>query len=455
MYDQGNLGDCFLLRFTAGKSATNLLIDFGSYTANSENEKKIARHIRKTIGNEPMYIALTHQHKDHLSGFISAKEELNKPRPLNVPQLWLSFLDDDSNPAARKLKGESEKYWNKNARIKKLAKKKFGKEEAVKRMLQLKDGYDLFAEEQTGGEAISNLLEWAKDVKFLEPGNVFDLPGLPEGTVRVYVLGPPADFQQLKKLDPSAGEQVNGVMELMQLDVSSSLMLSVLKSLDKPQGDADEFPFSKHFSTGKKPGEKFPSDHPHSLYHLDTEKWRRIDHDWLGEMGRLSLHMDSLTNNTSLVLAFELVSSKKVLLFAGDAQIGNWKSWSNIKFNDHSVTTDELLRRTVFYKAGHHSSTNATLAQSLDAMNEKELVIFIPVNEKLSTAYKFHMLKPPMMKGYNRKAKGRIIRSDLIYHQPGKNMKGYKYKFADHPSDFNNKLFVSEKGQRYVEYTVE
>jgi hypothetical protein len=27
-----------------------------------------------------------------------------------------------------------------------------------------------------------------------------------------------------------------------------------------------------------------------------TKPWRRIDHDWLSEFGRVSLHMDSLTN---------------------------------------------------------------------------------------------------------------------------------------------------------------
>lgn len=33
--------------------------------------------------------------------------------------------------------------------------------------------------------------------------------------------------------------------------------------------------------------------------------------------------LNNLTNNSSLVLAFELVKAKKVLLFVGDAQTGN------------------------------------------------------------------------------------------------------------------------------------
>lgn len=75
--------------------------------------------------------------------------------------------------------------------------------------------------------------------------------------------------------------------------------------------------------------------------------------------------MDTLTNNSSLVLAFELVQSKKVLLFVGDAQIGNWKSWFRVEFEASAVKARDLLSRTVLYKAGHHSSHNATLLEDL------------------------------------------------------------------------------------------
>ena len=38
--------------------------------------------------------------------------------------------------------------------------------------------------------------------------------------------------------------------------------------------------------------------------------------------------MNKATNNANLVLAFELSKGGKVLLFVGDAQAGNWWSWS-------------------------------------------------------------------------------------------------------------------------------
>ena len=62
--------------------------------------------------------------------------------------------------------------------------------------------------------------------------------------------------------------------------------------------------------------------------------WRRIDRDWLQSAEALALDINRGINNTSLVLAFELQDSKKVLLFVGDAQRGNWKSWTGGSWKD-------------------------------------------------------------------------------------------------------------------------
>ena len=45
----------------------------------------------------------------------------------------------------------------------------------------------------------------------------------------------------------------------------------------------------------------------------------------------LALKLNTGINNTSLVLAFELAQSKKVLFFAADAQRGNWMSWKDLQ----------------------------------------------------------------------------------------------------------------------------
>jgi hypothetical protein len=82
----------------------------------------------------------------------------------------------------------------------------------------------------------------------------------------------------------------------------------------------------------------------------------------LSTAAELALALDSATNNTSLVLAIELVDSEKVLLFPADAQVGNWLSWETLRFEgEKPVIGPDLLARTAFYKVGHHGSHNATL----------------------------------------------------------------------------------------------
>jgi beta-lactamase superfamily II metal-dependent hydrolase len=459
MYNQNNLGDCFLLKFADEEQISFVLIDFGSYEGNNkERELEIARDIQETVGMQPLKVVLTHQHKDHLSGFLNAAEVLKE---LNITDLWLSYLDDPRGKEADSVRDLMEKFWNKNGKITAAIKKKYKNAASVKKMLEAKEGFDLFAEQQTGGGAISNLLRWSKNNRrFLLPGQHFGLPDLAAGCVNVYVLGPPTDPAQLKKMDPGEDEEVNSLAmmpQLANLDASANLMLDALQSFSG-QGSGmaavENFPFNKKFIYT--PAARAEENRVVDAYNK-VDKWRRIDHEWLSEIGRASLYMDSLTNNSSLVLAFELVELKKVLLFVGDAQIGNWKSWLKVNFKNTDVTAADLLSRTVLYKAGHHSSHNATLLESLNLMNGEELVIMIPVNQEISTKRGFAMLRPGMLRGYNRKSQGRVLRSDTVFHKAGA-VNSYKFPFAGKDKDFTPAVKVVKDKKKashlYIEYEV-
>jgi hypothetical protein len=153
--------------------------------------------------------------------------------------------------------------------------------------------------------------------------------------------------------------------------------------------------------------------------HYNAEPQRKIDRDWLNSAAELALQLDSYTNNTSLVLAFELPDRKEVLLFVGDAQVGNWQSWADVKFADPSLTAAALLSRTVFYKVGHHGSHNATLQQGgLEAMTSAELVAAIPVDEEFAHRPKggspqgWDMPAGPLLAALLKKTSGRVLRGD-------------------------------------------
>jgi glyoxylase-like metal-dependent hydrolase (beta-lactamase superfamily II) len=149
-------------------------------------------------------------------------------------------------------------------------------------------------------------------------------------------------------------------------------------------------------------------------------EWRRVDTDWLGIAGELALQMDSYTNNTSLALAIELVDSGKVLLFPADAQVGNWLSWDEIDppfkgADGRPVTAADLLRRTVFYKVGHHGSHNATMRDAgLERMVSPDLIAFVPVDERVAHEVRHWMEMPfgPLLARLYEKARGRVIRLD-------------------------------------------
>jgi hypothetical protein len=163
------------------------------------------------------------------------------------------------------------------------------------------------------------------------------------------------------------------------------------------------------------------------------DEWRRINDDWMEAAGEFALQLDSYTNNTSLAFAVELgePGKGKVLLFPGDAQLGNWLSWFG-KVGDRGrdmswpnggtstpVTAESLLRRTVLYKVGHHGSHNATLRElGLELMGGDEgspdLIAMLPVDERIAHTKKRWMQMPlkSLIDDLIARTGGRVLRVD-------------------------------------------
>jgi hypothetical protein len=163
------------------------------------------------------------------------------------------------------------------------------------------------------------------------------------------------------------------------------------------------------------------------------KSWRRIDQDWLQSAASLALQLDNSINNTSLVLAFELVASRKVLLFVGDSELESWKSWQSREFtlkDGKKVTAQDLLARTVFYKVGHHGSGNATLRAGLAQMTSPELVAAVPTDTEFAHEKQgWDMPAAKLGPALAERAKGRVL-----YADPGK-----KCLRADNPSKLSKK----------------
>jgi hypothetical protein len=197
--------------------------------------------------------------------------------------------------------------------------------------------------------------------------------------VRVFALGPPRDDTRLQEMDPEGSE---GFRSLASASAGNYLAAALdddrrASPFDKrfhiPQEQALDDPKYGEFFTAYYGQDGKPPSPPLGIVAIHEDEapsnadWRRIDKDWLYSAEQLALDMNNATNNTCLVLAFELGKGGKVLLFAADAQRGNWISWAEREWQDgeKTIKAKDLLGRTVLYKVGHHGSHNATLKGSL------------------------------------------------------------------------------------------
>jgi hypothetical protein len=413
MYRQG-LGDCFLLTCSDGDESSHLLIDCGVLKGTAEAEQRmqeVAESVRETTGGRLDRLVVTHEHWDHVSGFLQAGAIFDT---LEVGEVWLAWTEDPEDELASELRKRKQKRLNGIAAAAKLAEAE--KTPAAERTARQLDGLLSFHGDlgARATKTTAKALEWVKareaQVKYLRPGEqLFDLPGLPG--IRLYVLGPPHDRRMIKRSDPSKAHPE--VYELAAAEGSHNGFLAAAEALAE-DGSPGAQPFDPFFRI--KEADARREDALVKKYYGEGSAWRRIDHDWLGYAGQLALQLDSDTNNTSLVLAFELSSGGDVLLFPGDAQVGNWLSWELLEWqvqegtDTRTVKSADLLARTVLYKVGHHASHNATLREKgLELMLSGELAAMIPVNRVTAKKMEWLMPFPSLLNRLVEKTHGRVI----------------------------------------------
>ncbi|MDZ7639101.1 MAG: hypothetical protein U5J83_12775 [Bryobacterales bacterium] len=454
MYRPG-LGDCFLLSFGDGAAVKHVLIDCGVFVGTSDEKatmQRIASDVVATVGDGPpdqsgamAAVVATHEHWDHVAGFYYADEILRKLEPERV---WVAWTEDPLQTIAQEAK----------ARHRQMAS---AAHVAAERLASSPVVYD-----RECGSAVAELLGFggaepgpALGARFsrrsdtgmsfatagfgtapsyLEPGKVMDFDWVPGG-LRVYVLGPPMDREALVQgrtaeeegFKKAVGDGSHGAWMAGVLGAANTGNPEELEFFDRhrPFDAARALPEEDVFREVQR--KEFPRQELLSaktdaatwsaklalLRDYASEDWRRIDGDWLHSAASLALQLDRSINNTSLVLAFELVESGKVMLFVGDAELENWKSWQGLKFDvkdesggSRTVTAGELLERTVFYKVGHHGSGNATLRTALDRMKSPELVAAVPTDEIFAQDRKRWEMPAALLRPeLHRKTRGRVL----------------------------------------------
>ncbi|HEX8526307.1 MBL fold metallo-hydrolase [Allosphingosinicella sp.] len=413
-----------------------------------------------------------------------AAEDL--PR-LDIGRLWLAWTEDDQDPRAQELRAKFHKVKAAIDTTAKLAAFGLGEDERIKRVMALQKfiGFDdeepgeievaeparprglgfgaapaagpgepAVAEPEqdkprpkrwTGKLVIEKLKSkaGAANIDYLEPGDIVRVaPGL-----SAYVLGPPRDEKRLRKDTPSGGsasevylaksDEAYAVESAAEAELTrkarSNRSEALAASGQGPAAGGAEAAVDAEDPSNPSP---FPKPYRRRLDSAEADggriedlyfkgpKERRIENDWLDAAEALALKMDSDTNNTSLVLAFER-DDRQVLLFAADAQVGNWLSWADQTYPREAkegearpIAVDGLLKRVTLYKVGHHASHNATLkGEGLEKMTDPRLTAMIPVVEAVAKAqgkepHGWRMPYPKLEQSLLEKTQGRVIRGD-------------------------------------------
>ena len=381
-------------------------------------------------------LVVTHEHWDHVSGFVQARAAFEA---LAIDAVWFAWTEDPKDPLATRLRKEREDKLKKlvgftgNLQARGLAGDPVA--QGVSSILSFFNiGFGA-----AGGASTKDALTNARGfIKGREPvywrptDKPLVLPQIP--AVRFYALGPPQNEKAIKKTFAKSEVYHVGATEnaLFEADKSAQgtgmpwdtycpfdrdVGMALRPLIDAPRAQA---------GTDSDPLRNFLDRHyldPDSSLGGEGQAWRRIDAAWLGPAADFALALDNATNNTSLVLAIEIIKSGKVILLAADAQVGNWLSWHDCKWpvDGRAVTGPDLLARTVFYKVGHHGSHNATLrAKGLELMNSPELVAFIPVDRETAKKKGWHeMPLEGLVTALVEKTNGRVLQADTDYAPDG------------------------------------
>lgn len=411
------LGDCHLVTFRKpGGAPFHLLIDCGVVNRTDQPVplmEGVAAQIKKATGGALDLVVATHQHWDHLSGFLQAKDVFAK---MKFARLWLAWTENPRKHAlAQKIQDELVK---KLAAVRAAAKRlktaaAAGRPaEALARI----EGVLGFYGPGVAGEDTQVILDALQarpetaPAEYLEPGNTFLLPEVPG--VRVYVLGPPESAADMKVTNPRTSKK-----EGYELAASAN---GLVDALDGTGGA----PFDRRYARTESDARTRPE---FAGFFNAKNAWRKIDQSWLAEAEQLALYLSDYTNNTSLALAFEFLDTREVLLFPGDAQIGSWLTWPRLewKFTEadgekREMKIADLFKHTVFYKVSHHASHNGTLSGlgeghiGFEQMNHRDLVCVVPVDRAMSKAMGWDRTLPwePLLKKMRENTRGRLIFTD-------------------------------------------
>jgi hypothetical protein len=387
MYRVG-FGDFFLVTVPTSTGDKFILIDCGVFKGTSGTGDigsivEAVKDLRRTTDGKLALVIMTHRHADHIAGFAKAKHIFQEFEPTMV---WMPYWEKFNDKAKARKKAAAEKLsldggtdedeneahllmLNIEELATNLALQFRGREdeEAKEALAQLGNatGIEDFNAVAKGRKAGSNAValdvlknhlgKRGKNVRYYAAGDKPKLPAELEG-LKATILGPPP-------------KKARAFLSLMDLKKGVGQYLDTMTNTRR--GPKAIEPFPKEWKATKRDyHERDLRDELLNYKQFASD----VDNAQPDMLAAAASKIENFLNNQSLVVLFEFDGKK--LLFAGDAQGGNWEYWlfkSDTPVKDPTKAGDlvekskELLQTIDFYKVGHHGSTNATPIQAVEA----------------------------------------------------------------------------------------
>jgi beta-lactamase superfamily II metal-dependent hydrolase len=373
MYRPG-FGDCFLISFGNGSGVRHVLIDFGAHMHGEIGTMdQIMDDLEKTSLFKLEVLVATHAHRDHISGFGKFADRF---ATFDIGEVWLPWTDNPRDKKAAALK-----------------KKHLALYDALEQHLQLAlkanptnltyaaalDALSNLKGNETATSELARAFGTGAKVRYFEAGLAVDKVGHISG-LSAELLGPPRDDAFLSRMNPP------GDQHFLSAPDGTTTSLRPFPNLEIRSPEAD-------YAAIVQEGQPVVADP--DLVHLHDAAAAPAE--------RLALALDSVRNNTSLVILFRYRG--KSLLFPGDAQWGSWQSW---------IGTDksrQLLNELDFLKVAHHGSENATPVDLVQGLKGSGLAVMVPTQIQPFPT----IPREPLLKEIEKHCEGHVaVRSDWI-----------------------------------------
>jgi beta-lactamase superfamily II metal-dependent hydrolase len=417
MYRVG-FGDFFLITVPSDDGPQHILVDCG-VTRGKTGKGDIATiktAVRKMADETDSKLALiivTHRHQDHIIGFSRCADEFSK---FEVGAVWMPYWETEYAPDVVKLQAD---LTNVALDLRAAALAGAPDEHTAEIVGIVENATGMSLAEGPGGGTNARSLDLLKrqlgvKAEYYAAGDAAKLPaGLVKAGLKATILGPPPNdklpFLKLMDLQKTVGQYAapaNGAGKSTKwaapfdpafIADASAYPPSAFREW-APRTAGQPLDFSKRHAKELEAGVRAAT--PEALFTAAKQ-------------------LDAVLNNQSLVVLFEWKG--KTLLFAGDAQAGNWENWlfsTDKPMSDPSslkltASAKSILESIDFYKVGHHGSTNATPIPAVDAMGSS-FVAMCSTEEGTfgSVKNKSEVPRVPLLEALEKKST--LVRSDQI-----------------------------------------